>query len=177
MEARRHRQVLAGISALSTWYSGVWPFSSGYWVGGTHAALCVSNTNIFVNQYNSVTLNIFCEGFSAGQDNRLDTSTNDWSFGNWKGECAQNQLVTGISQWPDGQFSSIRCRATNIRTAQSCEPHNFDGHDDRETTSRDDWSPGYWKGECSPGRYEKGVAMTTGEHMQAAAILCCTPGF
>jgi hypothetical protein len=167
--------VLGGVSATAKYYPGVWPFMAPHWIGETHAALCVS-TSMFVNPYATDTLNIFTEGFPQGSDNRLDTSTGDWAYGYWKGECAANEAVFGISQWPDGQFSSIHCGViTNMTAPARCAPQNFDGHDGRQAPSRaQDWDEGYWKGECSPGNYVKGVAMSTGEHHEAAVILCCT---
>jgi hypothetical protein len=169
--------VLAGVSAMAR-DLGSNPGGPGdLWSGGNDAVLCASFSNTFVNLYDTETLDIYDENLNQGSDNRLDTSTGEWAYGYWKGECAANEAVIGVSQWPNDATRSIHCAVvTNMTAPASCLPYNFDGHDGRQVPFRNqDWAPNWWKGECSPGNYVKGVAMSTGEHRQAAVILCCTP--
>jgi hypothetical protein len=138
--------------------------------GYTQDALCISS-NVYVEPYQGITLDI------TSGDDRLDTSLGDWSYGNKKAECARNQVITGLAQNAYGVLQGVRCSASNINHGVNCSVLNFNGHDDEESNSRGDWSPGYWKAECSPGRYMKGIAIASPGGPQPLAALCCSPSF
>lgn len=146
------------------------PFSSQSW--WTQAILCASSSQIQVDQNNGYTL------FSLYGDDRRDTSTGDWSYGNYKAECAATDVMTGMFQSDNSGQSSLggaRCSHSNLRGAKDCAPLVDFGGDDRESpTFGGDWSYGYWKNQCAQGRYVKGVASGG---FAAAVILCCTPVF
>jgi hypothetical protein len=56
--------------------------------------------------------------------------------------------------------------------------------DAQEVPNRGDWKPGSFKGECSPGRYVKGIAKDFNDYAlvsgdstgtKVTTILCCSP--
>jgi hypothetical protein len=112
-------------------------------------------------------------------DDRGDTSTGDWDPGYIKGECARDEVVTGIAQVPGGSISptAIRCSKLAQVEAVWCEEALVfrNDYDVRRSTNSGDWAPGYSKNECRPGEILKGVSRdaATGE---IHSLLCCSAG-
>jgi hypothetical protein len=135
--------------------------------------LLCGNVGLDINQSMGATLNI------KGRNHMLDNTWGDWAPNLWKGECGPTGVVTGIatetSYEGDGYYSMLGLRCSDvvgIRGATSCATLDFRNQDQRETDELGDWSPGYLKGQCGPGRYVKGVAHGGG---RPVSILCCSP--
>jgi hypothetical protein len=109
--------------------------------------------------------------FSTG-DNRGTTATGDWDYGNFKGECAANEYVAGVTQTTSGQVDSLLCCQGNV-SHSSCSAHVLARGDSRETTGSGDWDRNHYKGECGGYyRYAAGVSRNPGSGA-VDAILCC----
>jgi hypothetical protein len=171
--------VMGGVS--STDPASCDPFYTDCTTEQTHEILCVSSAPA-VDQNSGSTLD-----FETGDDRR-DLSTGDWAYGLYKGECAANSAMTGLAQmgyyddpWGWGAWLALaRCSPIiGAVGATNCEAHDFSYHDSRESTSRPDWDQGYHKGECSEGRYVKGVARvgTDANQARALVVLCCSAVF
>ena len=105
-------------------------------------------------------------------DARGYTGDGDWSSGNWKGECATNQAVTGISvENSTDRPRKLQCedgRASWGSTTATVSPY---GGDSRRDTSTGDWASGYYKGECGLSEVVVGVSDMNG----AVHDLRCAP--
>jgi len=110
--------------------------------------------------------------FSSG-DNRRTTWTGDWDPYYYKGECAPNEFVAGVSQSSGGQVHAILCCAGFVGH-NACSPLVFGGNDARETTDTHEWDFSYFKGECGPARYAAGLSRNA-SYGDPHAILCCSP--
>jgi hypothetical protein len=101
----------------------------------------------------------------------------------YKGECAANEVMTGLALNLNGQqygfgVMGARCsRTTNTTGATACVTQIFQDHDAQEIPPivSGDWDPGFLKGQCGQGLYMKGLAHD-GHGGRPLAILCCTPG-
>lgn len=113
-------------------------------------------------------------------DDRRDTSMGDWAPNLFKGECGPTEGMTGLDQGTDGSLAQGMCRPIiGNQGARDCSVLYFANGNAQESTTRGDWDFGYRKGECSPGRYVKGVAHG-GDSVcgsRSKAILCCSPTF
>ncbi len=113
-----------------------------------------------VEIHQALTANYFT--FFSG-DARGYTGDGDWSFGNWKGECATNQAATGLSvQASDTRPHTLQCeqgRAGWGSTAATVTPY---GADSRRDASTGDWSFGYFKGECGLSEVVVGISHASG---------------
>ncbi len=112
-----------------------------------------------------------------GTSTQLTSSTGDWAFGEWKGECDGRSAVTGLSALANGTGTANRvlCRAEPPSTFphQACHVVKIDAGQNRGTTATGDWDPFFYKGECATDEYIAGVDQTTGGELDA--LLCC-PG-
>ncbi|MBN1611546.1 MAG: hypothetical protein JW940_33235 [Polyangiaceae bacterium] len=146
--------------------------------GRAHSVLCS-----YDGQVNSKLLrpSWSVAGSFANGDWRRDLSTGDWDWGYFKGECASDEAVTGISQTTDGKLATLLCtRMWTETVAGACTTRVFSSGDSMGTSQTlgagVDWAYGYYKGQCnSPGEVVKGVSrhtQTGGIH----AILCCPTG-
>jgi hypothetical protein len=130
-------------------------------------------------------------------DDRRDTSTGDWAVGSFKCECGPKDAIVGMAEDHGTGSDGPRvvyglCApiennlgATNCQSEWFGQPVNTGfGGNGQETPNRGDWDPGFFKGECSPGRYVKGFAhdftqtatfamVSSGDDI--GAILCCSP--
>jgi hypothetical protein len=100
--------------------------------------------------------------FDAG-DTRFFTDTGDWSYGDYKAECAQNQKLIGISATavsPELRAHSALCVSTWDTMARGATTHSFDGGDDRADTATGDWDVGYTKAECDMDETITGISQT-----------------
>jgi len=140
---------------------------------------------------------VYGSGYTINFDDRRDTSTGDWAPGLHYAECGPNDAIVGLSQIPEttwaGQYlQHARCAPiSRMAGAINCNAEYFGGSPNsgfstngQEPSDRGDWDYGFYKGECSPGRYVKGVAKdssqssgigtnTTGDRI--VMILCCSP--
>jgi len=103
------------------------------------------------------------------------TSPADWSGGYYKGECKVGQPIIGLSRAPSGiQSHAVRCGQPTIPTTGSqCHTREFNGADNRGTTSSGDWDPNSFKLECGKNEYVLGISQSTAGSLRS--ILCC-PG-
>ncbi|MBN1774556.1 MAG: CHAP domain-containing protein [Deltaproteobacteria bacterium] len=112
--------------------------------------------------------------FDAGE-NRGTTEYGDWDPGFYKGECAPDEYVVGISQTTNLALFSIRCCRGNV-AHDDCRPVVFaDGNNFDGASMINDWDETYYKGECAPGRHIAGVSQKPGTG-EPHAILCCGAG-
>jgi hypothetical protein len=97
----------------------------------------------------------------------------EWDAGYFKGECAEDEAVTGVAQTTEGRLTTLRCtRLGGGFRRNVCVPHVVAGGDKKGSTTLDDWAKEADKGQCLTGQILKGVsksARTGAVH----AILCC----
>jgi hypothetical protein len=103
----------------------------------------------------------------------------DWSYSQWKGECALNELLQGVSRNINtGEMHAMLCvgptsvntTPVNQNNSQQTSTDQYGTldvtqHDDRrDTTLYRDWNTGFVKAEC--GRYEamSGISQETNGH-------------
>ncbi|HKQ68496.1 MAG TPA: M23 family metallopeptidase [Polyangiaceae bacterium] len=131
-----------------------------------HSALCFGGgTNLVTGA--GVTVD-----FSSISTQR-DSTTGDWDVGFYKGECAANEAVTGVSQTTSGRLASVRCTPmTSDTVLTTCTAREYDTGDNRGLVGSGDWAPFYFKGECGVGEVVKGVSASTATGA-AHKILCC----
>ncbi len=109
--------------------------------------------------------------FELGDD-RGTTSTGDWDYGNYKGECAANEYVAGVSQDTNtNAIHSILCCA-GAPAHTSCSTVTVTPEDREAGHLATDWDYGFWKGECGAGRYVAGISTPT-NGANPHALLCC----
>jgi len=145
----------------------------------TDAILCHNSISGHdVDPMNGITLS----GLRWG-DNRRDTSTGDWAPNLIKGECAANEIMTGLAQTtnPNAALDRARCSPLLHPSARAltCSPQYFGASDSPAGGGiYGDWDPGYRKGTCPSGRAVKGVAMNnaSGNANSVRSVLCCTYG-
>jgi hypothetical protein len=109
---------------------------------------------------------------STGND-RATTATGDWDQGSWKGECANDEYVGGVSQTPDGQVTDILCCRSPVVTHTRCATRTFADQEAREPSLLCDWDEGFYKGECGNGRYVAGVSVDPHHNGGPVSLLCC----
>jgi hypothetical protein len=107
-------------------------------------------------------------------------SATDWDVGFFKGQCAVDEAVTGISQETGGRLASIRCSKmpSGMSLGAACETRVFAQGDNRGSQLADDWAFGYYKGQCAAGEAVAGVSAYTSQNGSiiagaAHAIRCC----
>jgi hypothetical protein len=140
--------------------------------GAAHDLFCRETSNDGASFTGTGTQTCHAMSFTSG-DARGTTSTGDWAPGSYKGECAENEVVAGVAQTPQGTVNAVLCCPGQVAHG-NCSAMPFERSDAREWSdpTDDDWDPGYFKGECGPNRYVAGVsrnATTSGVH----SILCC----
>ncbi len=135
--------------------------------GAAHAARCGPDNAVRFPHATCV-----ARVFEAG-DARGTVSTGDWDFGFYKGECAKDEYVAGISQTTTKKLTSILCCRGAVQHA-ACAALDLQGKDSREAGTSGDWDVGYWKGECGPGRYVAGASRSVSDG-KPHRLLCCAP--
>lgn len=133
-----------------------------------HGALC-AQANPATHPHASCTTYVFANG-----DARGTTSTGEWAAGYHKGECAADEYMAGISQTPDGKLDAILCCKGAV-AHNNCAAPIFLDTSARESTATGEWDPGYWKGECGPGRYAAGISRQMDAWWSGFSLLCCGP--
>jgi hypothetical protein len=95
----------------------------------------------------------------------------DWDYKYYKGECAPNEFVAGISQSQQGGAATLLCCPSSV-AHESCDaqPFNSSNAGNAET----DWDFAYYKAECSNGQYVAGISVDT-THGHPHELLCCSP--
>ena len=133
-----------------------------------HATLCRVDGEGWRYPHNSCNV----RAFSAG-DNRGTAFTGDWDPSYYKGECAPNEYVAGVSQSQNGQTHALLCCAGSV-AHNSCSAVSIGALDGRESQASEDWDIWNYKGECGAGRYVAGVSrgLSAGEPHR---LLCCSP--
>jgi hypothetical protein len=102
-----------------------------------HSLLCATTNAAanFVSAQRTLTI-------TNGNDGYGSHLATDWDHGYIKGECAPDEIVTGLSQDGNGALNHVRCTTLGI-TPTSCRPLVFSSGDFRETPyDADDWAPG-----------------------------------
>jgi hypothetical protein len=156
-----------GGCAANQWSMGVSAAADGS--SRAHSLLCASAGSPLTFTSNLHTLNI-----SSANDGYGTHVDYDWDPGTYKGECAPNEVMVGLSQSVSGgALLHARCAAAGS-TAFNCQPLVFPGNDNNQESLGDptDWAPGYFKTECARGRAVAGVSRTVATGA-VHAILCC----
>jgi hypothetical protein len=118
------------------------------------------------------------QDITAGDSQPSPYSWWDWDFGYYKGECPRNQggAVSGISLTATGRIGKIACRngapAGNPNGNSQCVVENFYNGDARGNPWTNDWDGGFFKGDCPPAMYLRGLSsdpVSGAPH----ALLCC----
>jgi hypothetical protein len=95
-------------------------------------------------------------------DSRGYTADSDWSSGFWKGECALNQILSGVSRSYSNQTSPQRMHKLLCLTVNgNMNPTvtlNIGGSDYRRDSSTGDWDSGYVKAECDWNEAMSGIS-------------------
>ena len=108
----------------------------------------------------------------AGSDSRRSTASGDWDPYYYKGECASNETVSGVSM--NAWTRQALCRmGGGLQHPVGCYRRTLDQGDSRGTTSTGDWAYSYVKMECGPHEYVAGISVAA-NHL-THAVLCC-PG-
>jgi len=113
--------------------------------------------------------------FDAG-DARRTSSTGDWAFGLFKGECGTKQAAIGISVTTTADSAhALLCSVDSLTldhgTSSGCHAVDFSTGDNGVTM---DWDPDYFKGQCAANEFVAGVAEIPSGN-EIAQLLCC-PG-
>lgn len=110
------RRAARSINGTTDWDPGYWKLECGLdeYVAGTsnNAIQCQGNTRfhaVVCAQAASVSVVCAVRPFDTG-DNRVTTTSGDWDFGNYKGECGLRSYVAGISVSPaTGRPHALLC--------------------------------------------------------------------
>jgi hypothetical protein len=163
-------QPLAGIS---TYDGQIIP--SG---GPTHAVYCNSDFSKDSSKFaqsSSCHLVPFDGLDGVAGDNRGDSDDGwDWDPGYYKGECAANEFVAGVSQSTKGLMNGLLCCPGSV-THGGCITQFFN------STLGVDWDYGMAKAQCqSSGQYIAGVSVIPPGYNDSGTpnrILCCSDSF
>ncbi len=105
-------------------------------------------------------------------DDRRTYASNDWSYGYWKAECKDNEVVVGASIKSGTRFlHGLLCAKYEIVP----ENHNilfFNHKDNRLVNNTGDWAPGNLKAECRDNQGVSGVSHYRRGNKYTDAILC-----
>lgn len=126
-----------------------------------------------------------------GGDSRGYTGDGDWDTGQWKGECAVNDRVVGISgtsnsPTTNGAFGqTLLCASGTVKVdGTSFSTRSLvNGSDDRADTGTSNWDVGLIKAECGTHETVGGVSQsslgTTGlvHHILCRPITCNNTNF
>lgn len=113
-------------------------------------------------------------------DSRGYTGDGDWSYGYWKGECALNQLLTGISrnyasQSNPGRMHRLLCTGPTNGNMNPTNTLSIGSSDTRADTSTGDWDSGYVKVECAYNETMSGLSQDSNGVLKNAR--CDSTGF
>jgi hypothetical protein len=99
----------------------------------------------------------------------------DWDFGFYKGECANNQYVSGVGQNQISHtLNQVRC-SPGV-SVNSCTAITLAAADQRRASRNGDWSIGAFKNECGQHEVVKGVSVSTTTGI-IHKILCCNGNY
>jgi hypothetical protein len=162
-----------GECASTQWGIGVSAAADGTDV--PHSLLCA--TTGFAYNYTSSQHTLHIAGANDGYGNHT-MSPPDWDPGFYKGECAVNEVVTGLAQQTNGVLSEVRCSrvaaapGTTFGGGTNCRARVFSAGNSQEWPGDGtDWAFGYYKGECAQGSAVAGISKFV--HGGVHAILCC----
>ncbi len=120
----------------------------------------------------------------------------DWSYGQWKGECALNELLQGVSRdTATGQLHGMLCVGPtpgNTTPVNQNNSQQFSGdqygtldvtqHDDQRDNicytlyGIKDWQPGFVKAECGRNETVSGISQTPDGHGVIGKARCVGVG-
>lgn len=132
-----------------------------------HGLLCSRDTAGLAHDGGSGCHDVYFEQGDSGVQS-------DWDPGFYKGQCATNEFVAGVSVAQTGGVRDLLCCPGAV-TQTSCATLANDNGDNREPGAQSatgDWDYGALKGECAPGRYIAGVSHYASGQLHA--ILCCS---
>jgi hypothetical protein len=158
-----------GGCATTEWSTGVSTAANG--TGRAHSLLCASTETsplLFTSNLHTLTI-------SAGDAGAGTHLGFDWASGFYKGECALNEVVVGLSQsTSNGALLHVRCGAVTGASSTNCRAVTLPGSgDNRESPAAlSDWAYGYYKAECANGSAVAGVSRDTSTGA-IHSILCC----
>jgi alpha-tubulin suppressor-like RCC1 family protein len=156
-----------GGCAANQWTMGVSAAADGS--SRAHSVLCSS-----IPGPKSLTSNLHTLSISSGNDGYGTHVAYDWDPYFYKGECAPNEVVVGLSQTTSaGALSHVRCAPAGA-SATNCRPLAFPGNNNNQESPGDpqDWAYGYYKAECGKGGAVAGVSRDVVSGA-VHAILCC----
>jgi Chitinase class I len=98
----------------------------------------------------------------------------DWSPGNYKGQCAQNDAATGLAIGADLKAKRLQCENGRGAWTWGSATVNPQSGDDRRDGSTGDWNFGNYKGECGQSEAVIGVSRGTSDgnikHLRCAPV-------
>jgi hypothetical protein len=165
-------------------YDGDGNWSSGYFKGecevdralkgissdsSRHPRVLRCKNHLYPKVTSGVTLS-----FSTA-NNRRSTTYGNWDSGYYKGECADNEVVVGVSQsTSSGAIKAVRCapysQAASPPAATSCVARSLGATATKDVT---DWDAGFTKTSCAEGEVIKGVSRETASNGGLHKVLCC----
>jgi hypothetical protein len=159
-----------GFCDSTRWPTGV---SAATGSGRAHSFLCASagGTADFYSPYRLLDISTANDGYG---NHPLGY---DWDYGYYKGECAADELVSGLTQAPSGgALKHVRCTPA-LGPGTNCRELKFGTSDNRESFgSSGDWAPGYYKVECRKGSAIAGVSRSVSTGAVHAVLCCDFPG-
>ncbi|MBN2100746.1 S8 family serine peptidase [Candidatus Dojkabacteria bacterium] len=160
-----------GNTDISDWDYGYWKsecMNSGFLHGlsmntstyDLNGMVCDDTGTDLIEPSSSYSVHTFNGGNSRGS-----TNSGDWDYGYWKGECGNNEYITGTSMKTSTRDSqSILCREyndDNIAMSWEYKKYTIPGGDrGYGSTAAGDWDYGYWKSQCSVYEMAVGVSMS-----------------
>ena len=109
---------------------------------------------------------------------RVYSADGEWSFGDYKAECASIGYISGIAATAIGMRPDLRGHAAlcteagNGIWAPARTTHNLLGGDDRADTSTGDWDVNFGKAECASNEAVVGISQSSDGHLSMSKILC-----
>ena len=139
-----------------------------------HSILCGSDAQVLWNTQNVIDFRADSVR-SDGAGHQIPWgSAPDWDSGYFKGQCAIDEVVTGVAQESGGRLGSLRCSKmpTGKALRGACTTRTFSQTNNRGSENAGDWAYGFYKNQCADGEGVVGVSATTSAGA-AHAIRCC----
>lgn len=131
---------------------------------------------------NDPTLSIVASGTKVlfnGTDTMRNDARSDWDWGFWKGDCKDNEVLSGISVSQQGNFGHAavckRDQKTGTYMATLSQPGD-QRRMQRSVNGTTDWDYGFYKLECGQGERMSGVSQTC-SNTPAFHAIRCSSGF
>jgi hypothetical protein len=165
--------------ASGTWESVCSPvLSPTSGVGSVEFRVESSGTNergFYVDDISVLRQRFDTVSFDAGEDRRFNDG--DWSFGNYKSECADGDYMSGVSATSIGMGPELRghnavCTQGGYALNSARTVYDISSADNRGDGSTGDWDPGYIKAECARDEVISGISQIPGKSISPTAIRC-----